>query len=238
MPVYGYISHSEDGVLCHHGVKGQKWGIRRYQNADGTLTAAGRQRYGVSRIKNDRFGGLSSLTENSIAENRIFNRARRDKYRQYVEDLKNGQFLKNYRKTNKAFDKITEQAIQNYRKQYSPEELYKRQSNRRYSKKLAAMSPIYGIYGAAHFANNFNDDFTAAKWNRDRFNPYRDTHKLIENRDYIYSNRNKPVFDINKSEFENRVAAKRYLDDQKKQKKEAKEAAKKKAAELRSRYYD
>lgn len=34
--------------LYHHGILGQKWGIRRYQNADGTLTAAGKQRYGVS----------------------------------------------------------------------------------------------------------------------------------------------------------------------------------------------
>lgn len=32
-------------VLCHHGVKGQRWGIRRYQNADGSLTPAGRKRY-------------------------------------------------------------------------------------------------------------------------------------------------------------------------------------------------
>lgn len=30
--------------LVHHGIKGQKWGIRRYQNPDGTLTAAGRSR--------------------------------------------------------------------------------------------------------------------------------------------------------------------------------------------------
>ena len=27
--------------LQHHGIKGQKWGVRRYQNADGTLTAEG-----------------------------------------------------------------------------------------------------------------------------------------------------------------------------------------------------
>ena len=31
--------------LQHHGIKGQKWGIRRYQNPDGTLTEEGKQRY-------------------------------------------------------------------------------------------------------------------------------------------------------------------------------------------------
>lgn len=29
--------------LYHHGIKGQKWGVRRYQNADGTLTSAGKK---------------------------------------------------------------------------------------------------------------------------------------------------------------------------------------------------
>ena len=32
--------------LYHHGIKGQKWGVRRFQNEDGSYTAAGRKRYG------------------------------------------------------------------------------------------------------------------------------------------------------------------------------------------------
>lgn len=33
-----------ENTLQHHGILGMKWGVRRYQNADGTLTAAGKAR--------------------------------------------------------------------------------------------------------------------------------------------------------------------------------------------------
>lgn len=42
-----------DEYLEHHGIKGQKWGVRRYQNEDGTLTAEGRVRYGASSSSPD-----------------------------------------------------------------------------------------------------------------------------------------------------------------------------------------
>ena len=35
-----------NGELYHHGIKGMKWGVRRYQNEDGSLTAEGMRRYG------------------------------------------------------------------------------------------------------------------------------------------------------------------------------------------------
>ena len=35
--------------LRHHGIKGQKWGVRRYQKSDGSLTPIGKLRYGSSK---------------------------------------------------------------------------------------------------------------------------------------------------------------------------------------------
>lgn len=40
-----YEALIEQDTLCHHGILGQKWGVRRYQNADGSLTELGKKRY-------------------------------------------------------------------------------------------------------------------------------------------------------------------------------------------------
>lgn len=40
-----YIAIYSDEYLSHHGIKGQKWGYRRWQNDDGSLTPAGKEHY-------------------------------------------------------------------------------------------------------------------------------------------------------------------------------------------------
>lgn len=43
---FGHSDYSyKKNELCHHGIKDQKWGVRRFQYEDGTLTPAGRERY-------------------------------------------------------------------------------------------------------------------------------------------------------------------------------------------------
>ena len=48
-----------DGYLMHHGIKGQKWGVRRYQNEDGSLTPEGYEHYGLKNLKRARTSNLS-----------------------------------------------------------------------------------------------------------------------------------------------------------------------------------
>lgn len=43
----------ENVTLQHHGVKGMRWGIRRYQNTDGSLTAAGKKRRSLGQAVKD-----------------------------------------------------------------------------------------------------------------------------------------------------------------------------------------
>jgi len=77
-----YIRSPYPNELYHHGIKGQKWGVRRFQNQDGSLTSAGKKRYNKSiyqkidervdslyqRHKNIRTAGLEATSQLATEE--------------------------------------------------------------------------------------------------------------------------------------------------------------------------
>lgn len=67
---YGY-------ELYHHGIKGQRWGIRRYQKKDGSLTAAGKKRYydtpELNKQKSDMESAKSALRSSKGVRYQAYN---------------------------------------------------------------------------------------------------------------------------------------------------------------------
>ena len=71
--------------LYHHGIKGQKWGIRRYQNDDGTLTPEGRKRYGVNNV-----------ADMSKEQRKLYEQDRKEALNAAKEDIKRQGLKTNY----------------------------------------------------------------------------------------------------------------------------------------------
>lgn len=60
----------DNTTLTHHGILGMKWGVRRYQNKDGSLTAAGKKKQAKDRAANLEKARAAKVQKKAEAEDR------------------------------------------------------------------------------------------------------------------------------------------------------------------------
>lgn len=99
-----YISPTE---LWHHGIKGQKWGVRRYQNPDGTLTEEGKRRY--SREVFNALKGLKSGNVSNV-QSHVTDLSKRALSQGQIKKLQEASWKK--KKIDDKWDELQEKAIE------------------------------------------------------------------------------------------------------------------------------
>lgn len=110
--------------LYHHGIKGQKWGVRHYQNADGTYTKEGLERYFGSHERTTK--AHEKLHEARKTKNKAIiksaKKAYKVAYKKEKESYKDLKKAKELDKIKKNFDKkgdINKGSISTMRKSYA-----------------------------------------------------------------------------------------------------------------------
>lgn len=76
--------------LVHHGIKGQRWGDRKYQNLDGSLTPEGRIRYGQGQGGS---GNISVALNKKIGGNQVTVNNKKQKFKFFDTSKERGNYL-------------------------------------------------------------------------------------------------------------------------------------------------
>ena len=100
-------SDVDDEVLAHHGILGQRWGVRRYQNADGSLTQLGAKRYHYQTTLNDLDKKSTKTIANYMRTNAKLAKSA-NKTSKYYEKYEKNPSARNKKKAEKAEKKSIE----------------------------------------------------------------------------------------------------------------------------------
>lgn len=74
--------------LAHHGILGQKWGVRRYQNEDGSLTPAGKSRYTNADKVSEKKSAMDSLKNEYKSSTGLDRKISKLKYKEAKKDYR------------------------------------------------------------------------------------------------------------------------------------------------------
>lgn len=114
MPIsaLNYVEESPDiETLAHHGIPGMKWGVRRYQNKDGTLTAAGKKRYDKLNAELEKLSPKKSESDsNSNTKKADIKDMTDDEIKEKTNRLT---LEKNLRQAEKDWDAVMKTPVQN-----------------------------------------------------------------------------------------------------------------------------
>ena len=166
------------GILYHYGIPGMRWGHRRFQNKDGTLTEAGKRRYAKQILTK---GGTETTADKAktISRDIASDIARHDmlgveaqlesamSIRSRLDDLKKiDQECMNSKEVKKAFDRAYDDALTQYEEDYPDKFAEAVKANNGSTDLLELSDPFFDIELLERQANYVDE--ARSKWYANR----------------------------------------------------------------------